>query len=246
MSTYMQINRQTISGATGQALARYAASLAAAGVTLPKDIQKATDDVWANLARLKELRAEANPAALIRAVEQKIADGTATVNDIMGAANARSIVAIDPNSPFASMFSNAERIISSTTHKAFATHGDKWITQTLRPIVDEYVTTILDAAPETLRVDARQDPHQLSFLHHIPAVADAWGSLSSIYSDVRQLRAQGVIPSTYQRADCYEYAGDPGERDGMQDGNITWFVWAARNGHAPGIYTEADNNHHWK
>lgn len=245
MSYYRSIARHTIGSSTGQALARYAASLSAAGVKLPKDIQQATDDVWANLAKLKEIRAEANPAAHVREVENKLANGTATVSDIMGAANAGSLTTNDPNSHMARMFSNAETIISKQAHKVFASHGDKWITHTLRPLVNKHVATILEAAPETLRVDPREDPNQCSFLLHIPAVAEAWGSLSSIYQVTRELRSQNVMPSTYQRSDCYEFAGDPAERDAMQDTNITWFVWAARNGHTPGIYTEADNHHYW-
>jgi hypothetical protein len=245
LSYYTQTRRQTVGSSTGQHLARIAAALEAAGATIPKDIQQATDATWTSLERVKELREESNPEAHMRAVEAKIADGTATVNDIMGAASARTLVTTDPISPFANMFTSAETLISRDTHKAFSAHGDKWITHTLRPLVNKNVATILDAAPETLRVEPDQEPNQLNFLNHIPAVAEAWGNLTTIYQNVRQLRGLGVLPSTYQRDDCYEYDGDPGKRDGMQDTNITWFVWAARNGHTPGIYTEAENKHHW-
>ena len=246
MSYYRQTRRQTVGATTGQHLARIAATLEAAGATIPQQIQQATENTWASLEQLKELRAEANPQSYVRSIEEKMAEGKATVSDLMGAANARTAVDPNPGSPLATMFGNAETLISRRTHRVFREHGNKWITETLRPLVDGYVETILDAAPETLRVDPRQDSRQLDFLHHIPAVAQAWGSLTTIYGAVRRLRGLAVIPSTLQRDDCYEYQGDPAERDSMQDSNITWFVWAARKDLVPGIYTEADNEHYWK
>lgn len=245
MSYYSVTRKQTVGSTTGEGLSNLADTLTAAGVAIPKSVQQAVQETRANLSRLQELRREAQPEAHLRAVEAKIADGTATVSDIMSAANARTMVTNDPTAAFAQMFNNAERIISKEAHEAFRAHGDKWITQTMRPVVNKHVATILDAAPETLRVDPDQDQKSLEFLHHIPAVAEAWGNLTTIYSMARGLRSLGITASTYQRDDCYEFDGDPAERDNMQDRNISWFVWAARKGHTPGIYTEADNNKHW-
>ena len=243
---YTTTRRHTVASSTAQHLARTSDALEAFGIKLPKSITEANDKARASLQRLTEYRAEANPQAFAREVEGKLAEGTATIAELMAAASAKATAVTDPSAAFGRMFSNAETLVSSTLHKAYAAHGDAWVTETLRSTVDKHVATILAAAPELIAVDPRLDPYQLETLTYIPAVVEAWSSLDGIYKAFHDLRSLSIVPSTFERNDCYQFDGRPGARDAMQPNSITWFVWAGRNGHKPGIYTEAETEHNWK
>lgn len=236
--------RATIASSTAQHLIRLTTTLQQVGIKPPKSITDGNNSANQRLTKIRDYRANAEPSALIREVEAKIADGTAELTDIFSAANARSIVSGGPSSPISNMFENAERIISKDLHATYARHGDAWVNETLRPQVDKLITKILKHTPKLLTADPRRNPRELDVMLYIPEVIEAWGQLHTIYQVFHDLRAYGIIPSTYQRNDCYQFTGNPAARDGMPEQDITWFVWAAQNNHKPGIYTESEHKNH--
>lgn len=227
---------------TGQGLYRVLGVVEAYGVELPTGCREALDTMHANTARIKSMRATGDPATAARAASAKLARGEGDIIEVLAAASAKSLSATDPYSAYSVIFANAEAIASHTAHAVLAEYGDKWVTETFRPHVTKHVTTILDAIPDLLVVDAPRDQRQMEFMLHNTAVSEAWSSLQGIYTAARQLRSYGVIPSLGERDDAYEYKGNSDVRGYLLDADITTFCWAAQNGLTPGLYTQTEIN----
>jgi len=237
---YRHTKKSPVSATTGGMLCRVIEKLEANGVSIPKTALAAVERFTAAEGHIHTVRTNSNPGNVAALVSAKLAAGEGDISDVLNAASASALTVNTYGSSYSRIFENALHLASKELHASLAEHGDKWITQTLRPHVDKHLATVLAGIPEMLIVDAPHNASQLDFMHQMPDVSKAWASLQDIYDASRLLRTCSVIPSTNKRDDTYEYLGESDVRDYLAPGDLTTFGWATQNGLTPGLYTEAE------
>lgn len=238
---YLPTRALNIDSTTAEMLRRLGENLTAAGVKLPADVAKANTVAGDRLAHIAQVRADTASGEASKTAARNLADGKGNALEVIAAASAAANAAQgNPTGPAATILNNAQTLVARELHTVWKDHGDDWITKTLRPVVDKYVTTITSADSGLVPMDhPTRTPTAADHLLYDPTVAEAWGNLKQIHTVADNLRALRIIPSSLHRRDLYEYTGDPGARDEAKP-TITWFIHLNRNDHGPGIYTEAE------
>lgn len=218
-----------------------------AGCTLPP----AVADAWKHARQARE-HIDSTEADLydntrvVAEISQKLAAGKGTVQDVERALMVQTMTTKDMSAVVRmqdKVFNDARRQIDSNLRDVMRGHGEAWITETMRPVVTALVQTLRAADIEEFAIDRRGQMQELAPLAAQPHVAEAWRNLMSIYDMAQELRRVRIIPSTMERQDLYEYAGDATER-GSLPRNFTAWTYLSRRGHEPGIYTQAEAEQH--
>jgi len=239
---YLTAKKHPAGSGIAHALANYVDTLEQYGLSIPANVRKAVDTSTGNLARMRGMRQSTDPASAAALISQKLAHGEGDALEVLTAASTRNLIDNNPSSPYQTIYANAERIVGVELRDVLAEHGDKWVTETMRPHVEKHAKTIIDAIPDTLVVEQNVGTKQMEFLLHFSEVANAWASLQGIYKTAREFRSVEIIPSTFQRDDVYEYAGSNEVRDYLTPGDITAFWWGYQHGLNPGLLTEKETS----
>lgn len=221
-------------------------SITDAGCTLPKSVAEAWQTARDRHEHIDKTEAELyDSGGLFKEVGARLAEGEATAEDVRAALLVKTLTTknTDPHAPDKIIFTGARTAIDQRLRLEMARHGDDWITQTMRPVVDTLVTELIAADIPAYPIDTRDGQQVLEPLANSDAVREPWAKLRALWDAAQELRKVRVIPSTMERQDAYEWAGDITVRDGLAR-TFTMFTYLARNGHQPGIYTQAEADAH--
>lgn len=227
---------------TGDTASAVLTSLTDAGVTIPQETLDAVEELQAKRQGIKILRQEADPDTASIVAAQAIADGTGTITDVLNAVGAKTLLSKTHGSEFTKLFDEALRLNSRAIIKELSTLGDTWITDIMRPRVDELVATIRAAHNANTPAEPMRDPRHLEYVRHVNGITDAMADLKAIYGAAGYFRSYEVIPSQHRREDGYQfktpYPNDSNYEDHIKPDNLTWFFWADQHDITPGIYTD--------
>lgn len=222
-------------------------------VTIPKDVIAAIEKHATVLDHIKSIENGTDPGTAHDSAARAVADGMGTAEQVTTAAAAQMVAARSPQSPYRLILSKARDYAATDLQKAFAAHGDDWITKILRPAIDKAVTVITKETQYAPAYDAFTDPAAANHWTTNPRVSEAWTKLRDLYSVARTLRRYRITSATQRSDDLFEWTGEGeyntkrgGEhlqasvRDNMRDGNLTWFLMAMQSGMTPTLLTEAE------
>ena len=251
--SYPTTKTANINGSSIRALTSIPDTLTAHGITPPTDIITATTRHAKIIAHITAITAATDVDGAHETAARALADGTGTLEQLTAAAATRMVAAKDPNSPYRKILSRARDLAAKDLRDAYAAHGDKWITDILRPGIDKAAATIAAGTQYAPTFDAFRDATAADHLTTNPAVADAWATLRALYGVARVLRQYRVTPGTDRRDDWFEWSGNPdyttqkaGEtltasiRDNLRDGNLTWYLTATQHGMTPTLLTDTE------
>jgi hypothetical protein len=187
-----------------------------------------------------EKRTEAGSAADIQtATARDLAAGKISAGDVRSAAVAATLSA-DGASTLHKIYDRALAILSRQARDHLAELGDRWITDVLRPVVDQTAARILADIPANMAPAIRpRDPDSEALVAGRLDAQVAHTQLRELHGVAHQLRVLRCIPATPRDVTCWEWDTSLGYR-GRPDTTLAGFIHTAHNGSTPGIYTEAE------
>lgn len=255
--TYQTTKLSHIDGDSIRALTTIPDIITEHGMKVPAGVTEATQRHAEIIGHIATIVESVDSGSAYDAAARSLADGSGTVEQLTTAVASRLIAVKDPQSPYRAILKRARHFAAQDLQRAYAEHGDKWITNVLRPAIHDAVSILTIETEYAPRYDAFMDPRAADNWTANRKVAEAWATIRTAYSVARTLRKYRVTPGTERRDDVYEWAGDGeyntvkggdhltyGIRDNFRDDSLTWFLMALQNGMTPTLLTDKEVSAH--
>lgn len=253
--TYTTTKLSRIDGDSVGALTTIPTTLAKHGITTPPKVAAAIEKHAEILEHITSISDAADTGSADETVARALANGEGTPEQLTLVAASRMIAVKTPNSPYRMIIKRARHLAATDLQRAYAEHGNAWITKTLRPALHAAVSQLKDATAYSPKYDAFLDPRAADHTLTNPAVHTAWATIRDIYQVARTLRRYRVIPAPEACDDLYEWSGNGNHtwkkagdeltasiRDNLRADNLTWFLMAIQHGMEPTLLTADELN----